>query len=110
MEIVTLQEIKWETNITDSASDAKLTFLGNQAEGLALNRTGDASYAALQARLMAQAGVTELEESYVAPLKAAVLWMVKARLKGEAVTFVNGFGAQLLVPYTTNPVSAGTTE
>jgi hypothetical protein len=110
VEIVTLQQVKWDLNLTVDAHDARLTDLANQVEGEVLNYIGDATYTDLQARLAEDAGVTELPVSATAPLVAAIRYLVKARFKGEESNPRTGFAATLLVSYRVPKFSSGTTE
>ncbi len=108
MQIVTLEQIKWELNITHTAQDSRLTDLANRVEGEALARIGQ-SYDALVAQITEAAGGTEFNAAALAPLQAAVLWVLKSRFHGKEATFLTGFGAQLIIPYALPKFSSGTT-
>lgn len=93
MQIVTLQQVKDQLNITHSARDNALTDMANRAEYELLQFMGYASWAEFQV-------VHGTEAVYSATVESAVLLAVSMRnLDAAADVWKGGTLARLLMPY-----------
>lgn len=93
MQIVTLQQVKDQLNITHSARDNALTDMANRAEYELLQYMGSLSWAAFQE-------LHGTEAIYSAPVESAVLLAVALRnLDASADIWKGGTIARLLMPY-----------
>lgn len=110
MQIVTLEQIKWELNVTHSAKDAQLTAWGTDAENEVLGYIGLGDYPELLVALADKHGETEVPEYRLASLKKAICHLVKCRFQGVDIKPSDPFVMGLLITYRLPSFSSGTTE